>query len=205
MGDALKTNTTLTQLDLGCEQQDDITTHSRAQGHQAGNGLGGEGREALKRALQANTALTAVASMAPQQHTQQCNAQRGHLVPLLVPQWCSFPPDIQCASGCACFAGHGHCFLACWPLLPHCCCWWLCGGVVTFERCVCCLGLATRGWVCWHHMPHKGATASCAVPSHVELGQCHTRPTRRADGASGPCHEQAPTTAHESCCALCKS
>ena len=31
LGDALKTNTTLTELDLGGEQQDELTTHSQAQ------------------------------------------------------------------------------------------------------------------------------------------------------------------------------
>ena len=63
LGGALKTNTTLTKLNMEGEQQDELTTHSQAQapptqGLQAVNGLGDEGKKALREALQANTALT---------------------------------------------------------------------------------------------------------------------------------------------------
>ena len=64
LGDALKTNTTLTVLWLSCEHQDHKET-TREQGKHNGawcdwadNGLGDEGGEALREALQTNTALT---------------------------------------------------------------------------------------------------------------------------------------------------
>ena len=64
MSEALKTNTTLTvlRLHLGSEQQDHKETQQgrHKHQHQADNGLGDEGKEALREALQANTALTAL-------------------------------------------------------------------------------------------------------------------------------------------------
>ena len=60
MGDALKTNTTLRELDLGGEhspKEQTNTSGHKHHHHQAGNGCCAE---ALQEALQSNTALTSL-------------------------------------------------------------------------------------------------------------------------------------------------
>ena len=64
LGDALKTNTTLTELGLGCEQQDHMETQREQDKRHgswcdwAGNGIGAEDVCGLGDALKTNTTLT---------------------------------------------------------------------------------------------------------------------------------------------------
>ena len=85
LSDALKTNTTLTQLDLVGEQQDHKETHSkrarqpqRQTGLRQGNRIGVEGARVLGDALKTNTALTQLWLGGEQQDRKETTREQGN-------------------------------------------------------------------------------------------------------------------------------
>ena len=75
LSDALKTNTTLHSLNLGCEQKesekDGIADIANNKHQQAGNKIGDEGARALSEALETNTSLQSLNLRCEQEESEE--------------------------------------------------------------------------------------------------------------------------------------
>ena len=71
LSEALRVNTTLTELDLGCEQQSSNDNQCIVNFNDiSDNKIGGEGTHALSEALKVNTALTTLSLAGEQQQKE---------------------------------------------------------------------------------------------------------------------------------------